>query len=318
MNNQNLSTLFKTTLLASAMATVVGCSDNKVPGAETKNITIADPAVNCDTVMVGTAAANRVRDGFYEVGESATGKLKATGCKDTVSGADIGDMASDGDFNDDGDGNETMTPVTTLIESIEASGQSPERAREIAAQALGVTDADLDKQPVESLALQRAAANVVNLVQLVSDQGGDPADALKKIAKNLADNNSGATTKTLADTMQDDELLDDVLSTVPDAKKAVVKAATKNASTVIQNATTPAQAVAVNKYVKDTLSKNITNGTVTEGNGPSITEITNASANIASEIESKVVAVSNSSGTTAAAATGTGGTTNTGTTTGGN
>lgn len=285
--------IFKMTILAAAVAGLSACggsSDNDDPTPEaTKGIIISDPAVNCQSVMVGTDVATQVAPGQYTIQATATGPLKATDCVDSVSGANIGDMSSDADFNDNDSGNEIVTPVTTLVEQIKSTGKTDAEARTIASTTLGVPEGDLDKQPTESLALQKAAAKVVNIVQLVSDQGGDAADALSKVATKLADDNN---TQTLAEALQDDTVLDDVLSSVPEEKKAIVKTATKSSTAAVESATTTAQAVAINKVVKDTISTGITSGSITEENISTVgqAELDN-SANIAAEIEDQVVVV---------------------------
>jgi len=294
MNTKNLTLLFKTSLLAATMSMVVGCSDNPIPGTAeaaptaTKAIIIADPAVNCTTVLVGNTPATRVGYGQYTVDATASGKTIARGCIDTVSGADVGDLESDGDFDDDNNA-EVITPITTMIEQIVATGATQQQARATAAQVLGVNELDLDKQPATNLNLQKAAAKITSTMQLVKASGGDANTSLAKIAEKLA--KSTAESPITLDTALED---DTVYESVPENRRVDIKAANKKANDTINSATTVSQAVAVNKVVEEKFVKEISkldkNSTISSSL-KNLDNIANDTANEAATIEAKVIVV---------------------------
>ena len=170
----------------------VGCggSSNSYPEL-VKYIVISDPAVNCDSVVVGATSATRVADGVYQVVATASGKVLGSSCIDSVTGADVGDMESDGDFDDSGD-SEVVSPVTTLIEKAVTAGLTQAQARASVAAALGVSQDSLDDDPVRNATVAVAASKVVSALAVIKAAGGNVNTALTGLATQIA-NEGGAT-----------------------------------------------------------------------------------------------------------------------------
>ena len=291
MNNQNLSTLFKTTLLASAMAMVVGCSDNKVPGVTDTAKTAELTTQLNDTVATAASkgAAITVADGYgtgctvtsgvepniktavevdpdnapgqYFFATKLTAPIKATGCKDAHTNENLPELQAPapGESNDAGIDNVNVTPITTLKQKYVDSGLTEAEAKTRTAELLGLDEADLDNDPVKDSSkntdngnkLVTAALKLVAVMKTFENAG--QADPFKALAD--ATKTKTATTGTLDEAIQDDTVINSVVTDT--TKRAEAKTASKAVSDTINTSSNGKSGTellnAVAKVVKTTL-----------------------------------------------------------------
>jgi len=275
MNTKNLTLLFKTSLLAAAMSMVVGCSDNPIP---TSSPTAASVDAEIDTA-VESAASNgtvvTVADGLgtgctlksgdltaievdatnapgqYMFMSTPTEPLTATGCKDAHTGADLPPMSAPGSkATESGLKKLALTPLTTMVKSYQDAGLSEADARARTAELLGVTDADLDKNPVEEAAngndaLTKAAVKLTALAKTLEKAGN--TDPLKAFA--TATKTKTATTATIDDAVNDDTVIESV---VTDSTK---RAAAKSAANAVKDAINENSDAQTGDTLLDTIAK---------------------------------------------------------------
>jgi hypothetical protein len=222
-------------VIAAAAAVVVGCGDD--PVTPTSTIVVSDPYATGCTVTVGVATATETATpGIYRVTAALNGSsaVTATGCTDSITGVKLPDLKSDGSASGLV---EVVSPVTTMIEALVAGGTSRTDAKTSVAAITGVAQADLEKDPVSNLALQKAASFVTSVVnvlrEIVQNAGitGTAQDAVVNSALTAlvttAKNDSTAQTPVTLATVN--------LGTVLTTATASLTGTNANAATAIQN-----------------------------------------------------------------------------------
>ena len=263
MNTKNLTLLFKTSLLAAAMSMVVGCSDNPIPTSSPTaasvdaeiDIAVESAASNGTVVTVadglGTGCTLKSGDltaievdatnapGQYMFMSTPTEPLTATGCKDAHTSADLPPMSAPGSkATESGLKKLALTPLTTMVKSYQDAGLSEADARARTAELLGVTDADLDKNPVEEAAngndaLTKAAVKLTALAKTLEKAGN--TDPLKAFA--TATKTKTATTTTIDEAVNDDTVIESVVT--DSTKRATAKAAANAVKDAINENSAP-------------------------------------------------------------------------------
>ncbi|QEP42054.1 hypothetical protein D5085_02190 [Ectothiorhodospiraceae bacterium BW-2] len=180
-------------------------------GVTLSSIIVSDPYAECNSVTVGEkkALATGTPGKYTFTGELSTTNedgtvthkpVGAIDCVDSITGAEIADMQSD-NHADGGDGadSSTVTPITTMVSiakeqlkaETEATGQTlsdeelNQQAEASIAAMTGIAIEDLKKDPVTNPSVQKAAAKIVTILEIVkqsvqqakTDSGIDDATA---------------------------------------------------------------------------------------------------------------------------------------------
>ena len=151
--------------VAAAAAVVVGCGDD--PVTPTSTIVVSDPyATGCTVTVGGATATETTTAGVYRVTAALNGAnaVVATNSVDSVTGVKLPDLRSDGSASGLV---EIVSPVTTMIEALVASGTPRAEAKSSVATILNVPEANLEKDPVSDLGLQKAASFVTSVLDVV-------------------------------------------------------------------------------------------------------------------------------------------------------
>lgn len=158
-----------TTILAAGLLSA--CSGGGDGVAPANAVVVSDPYANCAQVTVGGVVAPAVAGtpGLYTT--PATGPVVATGCVDATTGMDLMTLRSEGLFGDNAGGTkrtENVTPITTMVESaITYVGMTRADAKTFVTEVTGIPAADLRKDPVSNLGVQKAAAKLVAMVDVM-------------------------------------------------------------------------------------------------------------------------------------------------------
>ncbi|PLA73606.1 hypothetical protein CYQ88_10435 [Hydrogenovibrio sp. SC-1] len=249
MDTKNLSLLFKTSFLAATMSMVIGCSENPIPtstateasvdaeidqaidaaAANGTVVTVADGLGTGCTVKSGDLTAIEVdptgSPGQYIFMGTPTEDITVTGCKDAHTGADLPPMSAKAkDATEYGLKSLAVTPLTTMVKSYQDSGLTEAEARTRTAEILGVSEAELDQNPVAegaSDAVIKAAVKLTALAKTLEKAGN--TDPLKAFAS--ATKTKTATTTTIDEAVNDDTVINTVVTNA--ANRAVAKSAAK-------------------------------------------------------------------------------------------
>ena len=214
MSGRDYKNWVRLAAVAAAVTVVVGCGDD--PVTPTSTIVVSDPyATGCTVTVGGATAIETTTAGVYRVTAALNGAnaVVATNCVDSVTRVKLPDLRSDGSTSGLV---EIVSPVTTMIEALVASGTPRAEAKSSVATILNVPEANLEKDPVSDLDLQKAATFVTTVL-----------DVVRSIVE--AANVTGATQTTIVNAA--------LTSLVTTAKATSATVATVDLNTVLTSAT---------------------------------------------------------------------------------